>query len=149
MIVKEAPIDIFKTKGQTITCPVNCYGTMGNGLALAFKNRYQNLDGYYKYLIENGLRVGEVHVFKVYDTPQQILLFPTKAQFWDDSKTSFIETGLQTLVRNYEALDIKELFVPALGCGKGNLDYERDVRPLLYQYLDPLPIPVTICLSTR
>lgn len=137
--------NVLTHKAQTITCPVNTVGIMGSGLAMAMRNRIQGLHHYYKNQCEEGLiDVGVCTTYKIPNRDQQVLLFPSKKHWKEDSKIEDIESGLKHLVENIETLGITELAMVPVGCGLGKLDYNTEVKPLLYKYLDELEIPVYI-----
>jgi O-acetyl-ADP-ribose deacetylase (regulator of RNase III) len=144
-IVYEGFGNILTHPAQTITCPVNTVSVMGAGLALAMRNRIRGLNDYYKGLCQLGkLSLGICAVYQDPLKDQQILLFPTKGHWKDDSLAENIASGLIYLTTHLEELKIHELAIPPLGCGLGKLDYTKDVKPLLEQYLEPLAIPVYI-----
>lgn len=136
MIVYEGPGDIFRSPAQTLVCPVNTKGVMGNGLALAFSQRFPGLLETYKTYCENGQFT--VTSLLLLD---RVLCFPTKDEFWYNSKVEWIEANLRKLADTYHLQGIDSLALPLLGCGKGNLAIEA-VAPLIRHYLDPIPIPV-------
>lgn len=138
-IVYEGFGNVLTHKAQSLVCPVNVVGVMGAGLARAFRNRIPGLNGAYKHMCEEGiLTLGKVTTYHIEGTHQQVLLFPTKGHWKDDSEVSYIEEGLQYLVKHYKELGITEIAMPPIGCGLGKLDYMEDVRPLIEQYLGPL-----------
>lgn len=142
-IIYEGFGNIHTHHAQTLTCPVNTVAVMGAGLARAMRNRIHGLNDYYKGLCRTGkLAVGVCQTYKIPGQEQQVLLFPTKGHWKDPSDTEIVESGLKHLVENLEELDIKELAMIPLGCGLGQLDYTKDVKPLIYKYLDPLDIDV-------
>lgn len=138
-IVYEGFGNVLTHKAQTLVCPVNVVAVMGAGLARAFRNRYHGLNAEYKGMCESGeLAIGKVNVFPIAESEQQILLFPSKGHWREDSQISYIEEGLQDLVKNYKTYGITSIAIPPVGCGLGKLDYTEDVKPLLMQYLDPI-----------
>jgi len=144
MIGWETDWDMLDSVWQTIVVPVNCKGTMGNGLALAMANRYPGLLDYYKHLCRTKqLKIGTVGYWSV-DPFKRILIFPTKDFWGHPSQLSYIEDGLKAFVSSYERNGITAVVFPPLGCGKGGLDYQ-EVRKLLWQYLEPIRIPVGLC----
>jgi len=152
MIVFEGRGDIFACRSQTITCPTNAVGAMGSGLALAFRKRVPGLFSYYvKEFPRRSTPPPDelLHKLLTYRVPdgRQVLLFPTKGHWKYPSKAAWIQSNLITLAHDYEKMGISSLAVPALGCGKGGLDYKKDVRPMLMEYLDPLPLHVEIVLT--
>lgn len=73
-----------------------------------------------------------------------MLCLPTKANWWDDSRYTQVDSIIRKLAEEYRELGIRSLAIPPVGCGLGRLDYVLALRPLLYKYYDPLDIPVKI-----
>lgn len=135
--------DIFQSRAQSLVNPVNCSGIMGKGLAVQFKHRYPEMFSDYKHRCT----LGEVELGKPYLYPRPslpwIVNFPTKQNWRSRASLEAIQTGLDWLVRNYNACGITSLAVPALGCGEGGLRWEV-VLPILLQHLRNLEIPVEL-----
>lgn len=133
---------ILTSQAQTVVNTVNTVGVMGKGLASALKARYPNMfKAYRKLCKEKRLDIGQLWLWKGAD--QWVLNFPTKKHWRNPSKLSYIEAGLKKFVVSYEQRGIREIAFPRLGCGNGGLEW-NDVRPLMEQYLSPLPILVYI-----
>lgn len=148
MIVKEERGDIFESTCQTITCPINVVGAMGKGLAAEFRDRIPGLYAFYQrhYPARTAnpeRRANDIQLFRISDD-RQVLLFPTKVHYRDRRCREQIETNLEKLAKEYQLYKITSLAIPALGCGEGWLDYEKDIRPLVYRYLSPIPLPVEV-----
>lgn len=125
--------DIFQSPAQVLTNTVNCVGVMGKGVALEFKNRYEGLFDSYKALCDkNAVIPGKPYLWE--NDQVQILNFPTKRHWKDDSRLDDIEAGLKYLAANYATMGIDSLAMPALGCGNGGLNW-NDVQPLIEKYL--------------
>lgn len=136
--------NIFDANTQVIVNPVNLVGVMGAGLAKAMKARYPEMFQKYKKVCESGaFKEGQLQLCKQSDV--WILNFPTKRHWEEASDISLIEKGLRTFVDTYEQKGITSITFPKLGCGLGGLDWEREVAPLMHQYLDDLPIQVEVC----
>ncbi|MNU65272.1 Macro domain protein [compost metagenome] len=147
MIVFEGDGSLFECGLQTVACPVNTWGTLGNGLAAAFKYRTPGLLGFYqRALKEKRLDVGKLVVYPIPGSCQQVLLFPTKEHFVNPSKEEYLIKGFEDLVARYKELGITELGIPALGCGHGQLDYVKNFKPLVDKYLTETELPVSIIL---
>ncbi len=149
MIVYEGPGDLFTCRMQTITCSINTVGAMGKGIALEFKQRVPGLYEYYRErYCDRPPHYPSIHRLEVFSlTPRRkVLLFPTKDHWRFPSKLGMIQANLEQLACRYEELGIDSLGLPLIGCGHntGQLDWERQVRPLVHHYLDPLPLPVKI-----
>lgn len=156
MIIFEGKRDLFKSKKQTLVCPVNVVGVMGRGLALAFRQKWPHSFDFYRALYRNGSSPWggvdnvdpydqDIHALHTapLDAKRQVLYFPTKKHWKRPSRLEWIEINLQRLAKDYAALGIESLAIPPVGCGNGQLNY-RDVQPLIYEHLDPLPIPVEL-----
>ena len=136
--------DIFLSKRQTLICPVNTKGVMGNGLAAAFRMRCPGLFEAYKEKCKSGeLTITDLYLFEPKKGPK-VLCFPTKDEWWNDSKREWIEANVRKLSEEYEAMGITSIAVPPIGCGKGGLDYIFAVKPILHRYLDPIDLEVDI-----
>lgn len=129
--------NIFDSPAQAITNTINTVGVMGKGLALEFKQRFPALFEDYRKRCEQGLvRPGIPYLWE--DDHVQVLNFPTKRRWQDPSRIEDIEEGLKYLSTHYQEMGIQTLALPPLGCGNGGLNWEN-VRPLIEQYLGPLP----------
>jgi O-acetyl-ADP-ribose deacetylase (regulator of RNase III) len=128
--------NLFDSAAQVVTNTVNCVGVMGKGVALEFKNRYPALFEDYRARCDRGeVRPGELYLWE--DDRVQVLNFPTKRDWRENSRLEDIEQGLLYLAKHYQDLGIQSLAMPALGCGNGGLHWE-DVRPLIIQHLGSL-----------
>lgn len=125
--------DIFASKTDVIVNAVNCVGVMGGGLALAFKNKYYDMFLEYKGMCNYKiLEPGKIHWYdlrqdKMYyklTPPKFIFNFPTKNDWRNHSKLSYIDSGLDTMNYWIEVLECKSIAIPKLGCGLGGLDWK-------------------------
>lgn len=129
--------DLFSSPLQVLTNTVNCVGVMGKGVALTFKNKYPEMFADYKVKCDQKeVKPGFPYLWE--NDQVQILNFPTKRHWKEDSKIEDIEAGLKYLSENYEAMGIQSIGMPALGCGNGGLDWS-DVAPLIEKYLGRIP----------
>ena len=139
--------NMFMTKAQTLVCPVNVVGVMGNGLAKYFSLRYPGLlQAYKKACSDHHFTKEGLFLFNILNPKQaatKVLCFPSKTHWKNPSTLEDIEQGFIDLVARYEAYGITSLAMPLVGCGKGGLD-PSDVIPLIEHYLSPLPIEVYI-----
>jgi len=67
----------------------------------------------------------------------QILNFPTKRHWNQNSILSDIENGLKYLSENYARMEISSLALPPLGCGLGGLDWAK-IKALIEKYFGPI-----------
>lgn len=135
--------NILASRAQTITCPVNCVGVMGKGLALEFKQTFSGLLGAYAEACRTErLRIGRPWIYKVNDA-KEVLCFPTKDHWKKPSTLEYVKFGLLGLLQIYEQEGIHSLAIPPLGCGLGGLEWSQ-VKPLIEEYLGDLTIGVEV-----
>lgn len=149
-IVWEGHQNILNSTAQALVVPVNSYAVMGKGLALQFKQKYPAMfEAYVKDCANNLLwdRGYFIHRFVDSDleTERMIYCFPTKKHWRDNSRLEFIHRGLLKLVEVYKQEGIRQIAVPALGCGEGKLAWTK-VYPLLSAMLDMIDAEVGIYL---
>jgi O-acetyl-ADP-ribose deacetylase (regulator of RNase III) len=139
---------LFNSPAQTLVNTVNTVGVMGKGIALIFKQLYPEMYEQYRELCLTGkLDIGKLYIYR---TPNKIIVnFPTKKHWRSRSQVKYIEAGLKEFVDHYHKYGISSVSFPQLGCGNGELDWERQVQPLMEQYLKDLPIPVYIHLYPK
>lgn len=171
------PKDIFRSTSQVIVNPTNLVGSMGAGLAKAFKESYPQLEQAYKgsctqrcfcssvdgfkpqsstsskILMSERSALFEGDLFLFNSTAEEgkpaVLCFPTKRDWKDQSDLGLIEAGLKTFAENYKHFNIKSITFPKLGCGLGGLNWEKDVKPLMQKYLGDLQdVDVQVCGDT-
>ena len=156
MITYRKSGDIFAGDWQAIVNPVNCVGTMGAGLALAFKKRFPVMfTAYRKRCLSSTkpwdrIKVGLVWIWDtgneawdVWGGPQYVVNFPTKDDWKNPSKLEWISDGLSDLAYHIIDKNIASIALPALGCGYGGLEFE-EVKNLIEEKLGTLTIPITV-----
>ena len=135
--------DLFESPAQTIVNTVNTIGVMGKGLALRFKRTFPDMFEEYSDRCERGeLDIGTLFLWRT--SNKVVLNFPTKTTWRKPSQVDYIRRGLETFRANYSNIGIHSIAFPPLGCGNGELDFEKTVRPIMEEHLSDLPIPVFI-----
>jgi O-acetyl-ADP-ribose deacetylase (regulator of RNase III) len=125
---------------------VNTVGVMGKGIALQFKQAHPGNFKAYKAACDRGeVQLGRMFVYDAGQlvSPRWIINFPTKKHWRARSKLADIESGLDDLRSVLEALDVRSVAIPPLGCGNGGLDW-RDVRPLIIKKLSGLDADIAL-----
>lgn len=147
-MIIETTNDLFQTSKRTILCTCNAAGAMGKGVALEVKNRsYRVFDVYRSHwprcndprLLDRSLAR---QLKMAYGPKKNVLLFCTKYHWRENSPIELIDHNLGLLARDWDTLKIESLAMPPLGCGNGNLNWERDVRSLVYQHLSQFDVEV-------
>lgn len=126
--------NLLASSAEALVNSLNTVGVMGKGVALQFKKKFPaNFKEY-----ERACKRGEVEVGKMFTVevdsltnPRYIINFPTKKHWRGSSRLEYMEQGLEALVREIQRLDLKSIAIPPLGCGNGDLSWEREVRPLV------------------
>ena len=135
--------NLFESPAQVLVNTVNLQGVMGKGVALEFKRFFPEMFVEYRRLCEQHvLAIGKLHLYK---TPHKwVLNFPTKTDWRKPSRVEHIEAGLKRLREVYLEAGIHSLAMPPIGCGNGQLDWRKQVGPLVHRHLDDLPIAVYV-----
>ena len=131
--------DIFQSDCEAFVNPVNCVGTMGKGLALAFREKFPaSMFADYQEACKRGtLQVGKVHVWLNNNGPH-IINFPTKKHWRDNSRLEWITAGLADLARIIHENHLPSVAIPGIGCGLGGLAWD-DVKAELVKFADLVP----------
>lgn len=125
--------DLFDSKAECLVNAVNCEGVMGKGVAYQFKKKFpDNTKAYVEKCRTGELHIGEIHSY--YTGDLWIVNFPTKDRWREPSRLSYIEVGLEQLVRFLNEKKIRKIAIPALGCGNGGLIW-AEVRSLIEKKL--------------
>jgi len=142
-VIKVVKGNLFESNAQTWVNAVNCVGVMGKGIALEFKNRFPDMYEDYVSRCKRGeAKLGRPYLFKRL-VPPWILNFPTKDHWRSAARLRDIIDGLEYLTPHYKEWGIESLAVPALGCGQGQLDWEK-VGPILHHHLRKLDVSVEL-----
>jgi len=144
--------NILESKAQALINTVNTVGVMGKGIALQFKNFFpKNFKIYKDACNRNAIDIGKLLVTKDYNVnsgEKIIINFPTKKDWKKSSEYSYIEKGLDDLLRIIESDKITTLAMPALGAGNGGLIWEN-VKQIIEQKLSTLSIDIYIYEPTN
>ena len=140
--------DLFQSPAKVLVNTVNVVGVMGKGIAKDFKTIFPEMFQEYQKLCEKKkIDTGKLHLWR---SPHKwVLNFPTKKHWRYPSKPEYLEAGLKTFVAGYARNSISSIAFPQLGCGHGELDWEKQVRPLMERHLSNLPVEVFIHLYKK
>ncbi len=139
--------NIFDSEAQALVNTVNTVGVMGKGIALQFKKTFpSNFKAYYDATKTGNVEIGKIFVYKDnnLNTGEKLIInFPTKKHWKNPSEYSYIEEGLNDLIRVIEKYNIRSIAIPPLGAGNGGLEWTR-VRKMIEDKLGDLNID--LCL---
>lgn len=132
--------DLLQADVEALVNTVNCVGIMGRGIALQFRNAYEdNYKAYVAACKRDEVQPGRMFVFATNALlgPKYIINFPTKKDWRGKSRLEYIDSGLVALVDEIRRRDIRSIAIPPLGSGLGGLDWQV-VRPRIVAALAPL-----------
>lgn len=129
------------SNAEALVNTVNTVGVMGKGVALQFKQQYpRNTKEYIKATKEGRIDIGKLLVINdtsLHSGEKTIINFPTKTDWRKPSEYSYIEKGLNDLVRIIKEKGIKSVALPPLGAGNGGLNWVQ-VKQIIEKYLSEL-----------
>jgi len=146
MSIKYTQGNLLEAQAQALVNTVNTVGVMGKGIALMFKDRFdENFRAY-----SAACKAKQVHTGKMFvteanelDGPRWIINFPTKQHWKSPSKMEWIIEGLQDLRRFLIEHQVQSVAIPPLGAGNGGLDW-ADVKPHIEAVLQDLDTEVLV-----
>lgn len=157
--VKQATGDIWAlhAQGYYVVIPTNMYVTaegqavMGRGLALQASEKWPKAPLWYAFhLIEHVRRTPYGKIVKPDDiNPRDLLavnhewravFLPVKFHWQEQASVPLIKAALENLrlCMQKPILESAKLAIPRLGCGNGALEWEKDVKPTMRQFLELL-----------
>ncbi len=146
-MIKYITGNILESSAEALVNTVNTLGVMGKGIALQFKKAYQtNYKLYVEACKRNEIEVGRLFVVKdsnLSSGEKYIINFPTKKDWRKPSEYSYIDSGLDDLIRVLKEYKIKSIAIPPLGAGNGGLEWEK-VKKIIEQKLSDLEIEITV-----
>jgi len=116
--------NLLEAPAEALVNTVNTVGVMGKGVALMFRERFD--DNYRRYVA--ACKAGEVQVGRMFVTepqelggPRWIVNFPTKQDWRGKSRLEWVVEGLEDLRRFLVDERVRSVAVPPLGAGNGGL----------------------------
>jgi len=146
-MIKFTTGNLFESDADALVNTVNTEGVMGKGIALQFKKQYPNNYKAYRTLCKNGeFNIGDLFFFEEANFAtgtKWIINFPTKTTWRKPSQYSYIDAGLDTLVKEIGKYPITSIAIPPLGSGNGGLDWSV-VKQKIVEKLKPLNLDITV-----
>ncbi|NPD80804.1 macro domain-containing protein [Prevotella sp. PINT] len=104
----------------------NCAGAMGKGIALQFREKYQDMYAQYRNMCkENLFKPGDV--FDFYYGEGHIYNLATQKTWRSKARIEYIEQALTKMLELAERDGVKRIAMPAIGAGLGGLLW-KDVK---------------------
>lgn len=151
-MIKYITGDILESNADALINTVNTVGVMGKGIALQFKKAYyNNYKAYVEACKRNEIQIGKVFIVKdsnLNSGVKYIINFPTKKDWRKPSEYSFIDAGLDDLIRVLKEYKIKSVAIPPLGAGNGGLEWEK-VKKIIEHKLSNLDVEIIVFEPTQ
>lgn len=145
-MIKFTQGNLLEARAEALVNTVNTVGVMGKGIALMFKERFdENYRRYAAACKAKEVRTGKMFVTPVHelDGPRWIVNFPTKQHWRAPSRMEWVADGLQDLRRFLVEQQIKSVAIPPLGAGNGGLEW-AEVREQVERILGDLDIEILV-----
>lgn len=146
-MIKYVTGNVLDSEAEALINTVNTDGIMGKGIALQFKKAFPtNFKLYQQACKDKIIAIGKLFITKdsnITSGTKYIINFPTKQSWRKPSEYSFIESGLDDLLRILQANNIKSIAIPPLGAGNGGLEWEK-VKNIIERKLSNLDIDILV-----
>ncbi len=143
--------NLLESRAEALVNTVNTVGVMGKGIALMFKERFdENFRRYAAACKAEEVQTGKMFVTPVHelDGPRWIVNFPTKQHWRAPSRMEWVVDGLQDLRRFLIKQQVKSIAIPPLGAGNGGLEW-AEVREQIERALGDLDIDILVFEPTK
>ncbi len=143
--------NLLEAHAEVLVNTVNTVGVMGKGIALMFKERFdENFRRYAAACKAKEVQTGKMFVTPVHelDGPRWIVNFPTKQHWRAPSRLEWVIDGLQDLRRFLIEQQVKSIAIPPLGAGNGGLEW-AEVREQIERALGDLDIDILVFEPTK
>lgn len=143
--------NLLEARAEALVNTVNTVGVMGKGIALMFKERFEeNFRRYAAACKAKEVQTGKMFVTPVHelDGPRWIVNFPTKQDWRAPSRMEWVVEGLQDLRRFLIEQHVKSIAIPPLGAGNGGLQW-AEVREQIERALGDLDVDILVFEPTK
>lgn len=143
--------NLLEARAEALVNTVNTVGVMGKGIALMFKERFdENFRRYAAACKAKEVQTGKMFVTPVHelDGPRWIVNFPTKQHWRAPSRMEWVVDGLQDLRRFLVEQQVTSIAIPPLGAGNGGLEW-AEVREQIERALGDLDIDILVFEPTQ
>ena len=137
--------NIFSTPHKTITITANCVGVMETGIEKQARTKSPEMFSRYQKLCKEGrIQVGIPYLIRsLSDYDKDILLFPTRHDWREPTKTAWIEEGLLRLQEGIKNSKLQGLALAPVGCAHEGLHF-IPVLNLILLHLQELDCQIDI-----
>ena len=150
-MIKFTQGNLLEAHTEALVNTVNTVGVMGKGIALMFKERFdENFRRYVAACKAKEVQTGKMFVTQVdeLEGPRWIVNFPTKQHWRAPSRMEWVVEGLQDLRHFLVEQQVKSIAIPPLGAGNGGLEWVA-VRDQIERALGDLDIDILVFEPTK
>ncbi|MBV2181250.1 MAG: macro domain-containing protein [Castellaniella sp.] len=150
-MIKFTQGNLLEVRAEALVNTVNTVGVMGKGIALMFKERFdENFRRYAAACKAREVQTGKMFVTQVHelDGPRWIVNFPTKQHWRAPSRMEWVVEGLQDLRCFLIEQQVQSIAIPPLGAGNGGLEW-ADVREQIELALGDLDVDILVFEPTK
>lgn len=137
---------MFESEAEALVNTVNLNGVMGKGVALQFRNKFPQNYKRYREACGNG-QIGIGRLFVTAEDSifgrKYIINFPTKKDWRRPSEYTYIQSGLDDLVKVIASYHIRSIAIPPLGAGNGGLEWDK-VKNMIMNKLADVDIDILV-----
>lgn len=139
MTITELPGDLFQSHDALCHC-VSRDLKMGLGIALLFKNKFQNQE----LLKQQKKKVGQVAYLKTDQIKNPYIFYLiTKEKYWNKPTMQTLEDSLKELKKLCLKFNITKLSMPRIGCGLDKLQWNQ-VKKMIENIFQDSGIKITV-----
>lgn len=109
---------------------------MGAGIAKQANDMFHVSSKLGGYINTYGNRAFNLGTIKRGEEIFYLFTYPTKYHFKDNSDINLIVKSAEQLMEMADKFNVKNIYLPPVGCGLGNLNYEVTVKPWISNILD-------------
>lgn len=110
----------------------NGRAVMGAGCALFARDKFRDIDLKLGSLIKENGHIVQVIIWE----PKPIISFPTKINYWENSRFSIIEKSIEQLVTLTNKMEWNKVVLPRPGCNNGGFNWIMQIKPFIRKKLD-------------
>lgn len=144
--------NLLEAHAEVLVNTVNTVGVMGKGIALMFKERFdENYRRYAAACKAGEVRTGKMFITEVHelDGPRWVVNFPTKQHWRAPSRMEWVVEGLKDLRRFLIEQHVKSVAIPPLGAGNGGLEWAEVRKQIEVALGDLAGVEITVFEPTK
>jgi len=145
-MITELHADLFELSVDALAHGCNSQGVMGDGIAAVFKAKYPNMFLEYEaYCKAELFKPGEVHYYNSRTSRKpSVINLCTQLTKSSGARPEFIRKSFEAVLKNYKDWKVRSIAMPEIGCGLGGLNWNRDVKDIVYEVFGTSDLEVLV-----